>query len=368
MPMLTRALNAQAPTFVDPYEAQIAELQRRMQQPVPPQFTPEQIEQRRAQNVYEHDYGLLGQLSGDETLGQIGGTYLKRALAAREPKITERGTVNPLTGEFTYDPDYLRRLDEDRLGRLQERSAAARQQWERERTAAQERRDLQQERLEQQMLMRQALGAAGVSAGDARVWRAEDQLRGDFDKLTKDLRDELHATSKLTGLLTAASTARRPLNSAEQMSTVFLLNKFLDPGSVVREGEYDRVVNMQGWIPKAQLLMQRVTQGAVLTPEMAQQIGQLAEFYNRAASDKIRKVAQDYDQIARQRNLNSGAIITDPMFRPGAAPATTRDGSTQQDVIDVGRALGVQPQPGVLPRAKAAAGGGAGRRQVQVEY
>src|SRR5262249_11510143 len=40
----------------------------------------------------------------------------KNALAQRQPKITERGSIDQITGEYTYDPDYLKQQALAKLG------------------------------------------------------------------------------------------------------------------------------------------------------------------------------------------------------------------------------------------------------------
>lgn len=112
----------------DPMAAQIAAFQAKLAQPLQRMYSPEQIQQRQADNERQYQLGILGQLSGDQDAGTIGGQVLKQALAARAPKITERGTADPITGEFNYDPDYLRTKDEATLTGLQTRQSQMLQQ------------------------------------------------------------------------------------------------------------------------------------------------------------------------------------------------------------------------------------------------
>lgn len=126
--------------FNDPYAAQIAEMQARMaKQQQSPMFTPEQAQQRRADNERQYALGVLGQLSGDQSLGDVGGKVLQQALAARQQRITEKGVADPITGQFNYDPDYLRQRDEAALAAMQNRSAAARANFDSQRAAAADR-------------------------------------------------------------------------------------------------------------------------------------------------------------------------------------------------------------------------------------
>lgn len=145
--------------FNDPYAAQIAEMQARMaKQQQAPMFTPEQAQQRHADNERQYALGVLGQLSGDQGLGDVGGKVLQQAMAARTPRITEKGVADPITGQFNYDPDYLRQRDEASLAALQNRSAAARANFDSQRAAAGDRLYRDQQHGE---LLRSMQGAKG---------------------------------------------------------------------------------------------------------------------------------------------------------------------------------------------------------------
>lgn len=84
----------------------------------PPMYTDEEVAQRRAQNEREYDVGLYGMLSGNKDLAELGGTVFKNALGLRTPKVTERGTVDQITGDFKYDTDYLRKGEQDKLDNM----------------------------------------------------------------------------------------------------------------------------------------------------------------------------------------------------------------------------------------------------------
>ena len=149
-----------SPQWQDPYAAQIAALQAQLQQPLAPQFSPEQQAQRRADNDRQFQLGLLGQLSGDETLGAVGGQVLKQALANRQQRISERGTTDPITGAFTYSPEFMQYQKEQQLAGLQQRSAQAQGQFQENRQKALERALEAQQRAEDRRALVQA-GAAG---------------------------------------------------------------------------------------------------------------------------------------------------------------------------------------------------------------
>lgn len=225
--------------------------------------------------------------------------FLKRAMAAQEPlKVGNAGYITP-SGEYIQDPTNAQeRRAEKLLGLGQLYSGQA----------------IREEQAENDRVNRLAIAgvrATGDSgANDARIWRAEDKLRNDFEGITGDLRTELAATRKITEIISATPPGTRP-DAITQQSLVILLNKFLDPGSVVREGEFDRVVKAQGLEGRARNLQANLMRGEPLNDEAIRQINSLAVLYQQAAQTKMRSVAEQYAAVARQRGLDVRSVILD---------------------------------------------------------
>jgi hypothetical protein len=333
--------------------------------PQQPAFTPEQAQQRQDQNEREYNAGLMLQLMNAPQAQQLGGTIFRQALAQRQPHITERGTTNQLTGEFTYNPAYLREKDEATVTGLETKRAQAMLDWEKARTAAGEAATRQQQH-DETMAAARAAGSAGANdaraaAAEARKFSGEDRMRSAYDAITKDSREEWAAANKVHS--TINGYAGRKLDPLAQQSLVVLLNKFLDPGSVVREGEFDRVVRSQGLLPMAENYLAKIQRGDILTPQSTQQIQYLASIYKQAAETSLRREAKNYIDVANQRGYNPEAVITDPRWRSAPGNATT----SSSGAIDVGKTLGAAPsapQVSALPRAT-----GKGKTQTkQVDY
>jgi len=151
---------------------------------------------------------------------------------------------------------------------------------------------------------------------EASVWRAEDKLRGDFEEITAPLRGELSAINKINDIMVAARNNPSAIDAISQQSIVILLNKFLDPTSVVREGEFDRVIKAQGLEARARNFIDRIAKGKPLDVSAINQIADLAKLYERAADAKIRQYANEYSTIAENRKLDVGSVITNPNYRP----------------------------------------------------
>jgi len=269
---------------------------------------------------------LAAQYAG-EGFQPVQAQFLKRAAAAAEPMKIGGGMLTP-QGQFVKDPFAQRdqrrtalerqALGLERMATEEERTAQAREdRLARDRQSDEFRRmglDLQKQGLDLRRDM-----AANKTEDHSKTWRAEDNLRGDFDKLTKDLREELNATSKITQIVSATPPGQKP-DAITQQSLVILLNKFLDPGSVVREGEFDRVVKAQGLLGQAANLKDRILLGQPLDANTIKQINGLANLYTQAANQKIQGIATNYSDIARKRNLDVSSVISDPRYRGGGAP------------------------------------------------
>ena len=157
---------------------------------------------------------------------------------------------------------------------------------------------------------------ANKGPSEASIWRAEDKLRGDFETITAPLRGELSAINKINEIMVFARNDPRAIDAMSQQSIVILLNKFLDPTSVVREGEFDRVIKAQGLEARARNFIDRIAQGKPLDVSAINQIADLSKLYERAANSKIRQYANEYATIAENRKLDVGSVITNPNYRP----------------------------------------------------
>lgn len=115
--------------WVDPNAAQLDALQAKLDAPQQPTFTPEQIKQRQDDNAKQYALGILGTLSGNQALGDVGGQVFKQALANRQPKYTDHGTYDPITGEFNYSPDYLYDRTQTQYNQVANRSAQQQAQY-----------------------------------------------------------------------------------------------------------------------------------------------------------------------------------------------------------------------------------------------
>lgn len=258
---------------------------------------------------------LAAQFAG-ESFQPVQEQYLKRAATASDPMKMGGGILTP-DGQFIKDPFAQR---DARRGALERQALGMEKLLTEEKVASERREDRRAAQESLDAYRNASLANRDHGAQDSRIWRAEDSLRNDFDKMTKDLREELNATSKITAIVGATPPGQKP-DAITQQSLVILLNKFLDPGSVVREGEFDRVVKAQGLEGQARNLSDRIMRGMPLDLNTINQINGLARLYSDAAAAKVQKYANDYTAIAERRKLNPENVISDPRFRGGSAAA-----------------------------------------------
>lgn len=100
------------------YQALLQELQAPVQVANGPSYSPDEVRRRVAQNNQLIQLGLVGQLSGDEAAGRVGGQVFKQALADRNERQTLRGIQDPLTGETRVDPEYAAQEERQRRGQV----------------------------------------------------------------------------------------------------------------------------------------------------------------------------------------------------------------------------------------------------------
>lgn len=157
---------------------------------------------------------------------------------------------------------------------------------------------------------------------DARRFRQEDTLRSGFESQIKPYVEEIDATSKILDVAAAIPPGQRP-DPTTQQAFVILLNKFLDPGSVVREGEFARVLEAQGAFRRARMLKDKVVKGDILDEESINQIVNLARTYQTIANTKIYQRATQTSALAKRRGLDVESVILNPSYLTAPAPLSS---------------------------------------------
>lgn len=159
---------------------------------------------------------------------------------------------------------------------------------------------------------RNSIDAYGV---DKATRKTETDLRKEFDGL-QEVKDWRQITTSYRQIRRAAANP----SAQNDMSLIFSYMKMLDPGSVVREGEFATAQNAAGVPDQVRNLYNRAQSGERLNPEQrkgmvesaAQVVLSRRDRFN-AITDYYRKLATDYgtdaDRVARPA----------PVVTPGAA-------------------------------------------------
>lgn len=194
--------------------------------------------------------------------------------------------------------------------------------------------DLTKSQIEQAKAARRAQDAAAAKSGaEAARARAEaDQMaegiipvekrpeaEGKFRKEYSDQTKGYQEVKSAYGRVLASED-----NAVGDLSLIFGYMKMLDPGSVVREGEFATAQNAAGVPERIQNIYNQVVSGQRLSPSQRQSFKvQAGKLYSTAQTQEA-QVRQGIERIAKGYGLNTANIFYTPTevapTAPGAAP------------------------------------------------
>ena len=152
--------------------------------------------------------------------------------------------------------------------------------------------------------------AAGVIPPEKRP-DAEGKLRKEYSDATKGYQEVKSAYGRV---LASQETA------AGDLALIFNYMKMLDPGSVVREGEFATAQNAAGVPDRIKNLYNNLNKGERLNPEQRKMFAKQAEgLFNQARSQE-QTVRQGIDRIARGYGLNTENIFYEAVESVPTAP------------------------------------------------
>jgi len=136
----------------------------------------------------------------------------------------------------------------------------------------------------------------------------------DLSKPVKDFVDVGFAYSRVV-------SSASDVSGASDLSLIFNFMKVLDPGSVVREGEFATAQNTGGVDQKIIGLYNRIREGDFLTPKQRADFLNVATRLYRGAEDQYKSIAEQYSNFAKEAGLDPALVIPDFGFK-GELPAT----------------------------------------------
>lgn len=130
----------------------------------------------------------------------------------------------------------------------------------------------------------------------------EMDLRKEFDALNKDFRD-------VEGSYVRIQKAAEMPTAAGDIAMVFNYMKMLDPGSVVREGEFATAQNAAGVPDIVRNMYNRAMQGTRLNPEQRKDFLNTANSIYGGMSGRMKESADYYRGLAQEYGLNPDRIV-----------------------------------------------------------
>jgi hypothetical protein len=125
-------------------------------------------------------------------------------------------------------------------------------------------------------------------------------------------------------------------SGAGDIGTIFGFMKMLDPGSVVREGEFATAQNSSGVPDRVRNLYNNVVNGERLTPEQRAEFVRTADSLYQNEEQRVQQLNDRFTGIAGEYELDPSRIVQQPRhFEPlqiGAPPATVAPGVTIRKV------------------------------------
>jgi len=159
-----------------------------------------------------------------------------------------------------------------------------------------------------------------------------------LNALRDDLRNELSSFEIVRQGYNNITAFYNNPNATSDYALAVAFAKILDPGSVAREGEVAAVQNAGARVPAlGQALRNAITGEGSLTPQVRQQIAELAnQIYGERASG-AQQTVQRYSDIAARYGLPTDLLFTGEIPSPTAVipavvpPDVARLGVTQED-------------------------------------
>ena len=312
------------------------------------QIDPEKVDERIRQ-LGEMTQRIQTQQQSQEQLAAFREQQTSLQRQAQESLQQQREAANELLRDRQITQqqhqEAMRRIAEQQLEIQRQAQAALEQQRE---TANQLLRDRQITQQQHQEAMRRIAEQSNQIRIDANTARREARQGQGFTQ-EKDLRSEFEKAAKpfteLAQAFQKIETAAKNPSGAGDISLVYGYMKVLDPGSVVREGEFATAANAGGVPDTVRGLYNRAIQGQRLSERVREDF--LSQARNLIESQRVlsNDLVTRYQGLARQYDLNPDRVTADPFRRIKTPEEIMRESAERR---------GGQQQPGAQPGAQPA--------------
>src|SRR5690606_29319573 len=140
---------------------------------------------------------------------------------------------------------------------------------------------------------------------------AATNLRKEFQGLPA-VKDAAEIAQNYARLKRISAQAAEDPTGAGDVAFIFSLMKMLDPGSVVREGEFANAEQAQGILQRVMVQYNKALRGERLTPETRAAFERVADTVAEGTRAGLRPVIDRYSSFAQQSGLDPVTVVYDP--------------------------------------------------------
>lgn len=151
--------------------------------------------------------------------------------------------------------------------------------------------------------------SSGQIINDQRMFTREEQLADDFRAQTKPYADIASNFSTVASLSAAAEQG----NPQAQIGLVFAFMKGLDPGSVVREGEYATAKNAAGVPERIRNQYNKLLGGTFLSSDQVRSMVDQSQSIADGWRKRLQPIRESYNARAKRWHVD-GSLITPDYF------------------------------------------------------
>ena len=129
-------------------------------------------------------------------------------------------------------------------------------------------------------------------------WMSLEQQRITVNQLTSEFRwnQQVKEYESMYSSYRNLESSLSSVTGAGDMSAIFQFMKSLDPNSVVRESEFEMAAKTTGLWDRARMLLQKASNGEMLTPEQRQEFLRLAKSYVEAKWETYQRLYGDMER------------------------------------------------------------------------
>jgi hypothetical protein len=153
----------------------------------------------------------------------------------------------------------------------------------------------------------------GIDPKETQFFEFEQDLRKEYDNASKEFDKAYDSFQKVA----ASATSKNP-TGADDISLIFNFMKTVDPGSVVREGEFATAENSAGVPQRVRNLYNAVTEGLRLTPEQRTNFLKASSNQVRPLLNRQSLIENQYINISNQNQLNSENVVRSRLPKLGS--------------------------------------------------